>query len=131
MCYDVMRRLEKPFQKVFPGLISPGSFLPLFPSLVDLPSELLIGSPFNNFCLSTLPQSLRVHSVCSLDPTCNHDDCTIKHIHIKNLHSMILLRAKIGKSSCYSTVHVSEQTFTDVHLSDLYNTYFTLNMLKV
>lgn len=106
MCYDVMRRLEKPFQKVFPGLISPGSFLPLFPSLVDLPSELLIGSPFNNFSLSMLPQSLRVYSVCSLDPTCNHDDYTIKHIDIKNLHSMILLRANIGKSLCYSTVHV-------------------------
>lgn len=25
--------------KVFSGLMSPGSFLPLFPSLVDLPSE--------------------------------------------------------------------------------------------
>ncbi|KAM5553690.1 AP-5 complex subunit zeta-1 [Rosa sericea] len=30
-------RLEKLFLKVFPGLMSPGSFLPLFPSLVDLP----------------------------------------------------------------------------------------------
>ncbi|KAL5548279.1 hypothetical protein UlMin_003510 [Ulmus minor] len=30
-------KLEKSFLKVFPGLISPGSFLPLFPSLVDLP----------------------------------------------------------------------------------------------
>ncbi|XP_039072243.1 AP-5 complex subunit zeta-1-like isoform X2 [Hibiscus syriacus] len=30
-------KLEKPFLKVFPGLVSPGSFLPLFPSLVDLP----------------------------------------------------------------------------------------------
>ncbi|XP_004296495.1 PREDICTED: AP-5 complex subunit zeta-1 [Fragaria vesca subsp. vesca] len=31
-------RLEKSFFKVFPGLMSPGSFLPLFPSLVDLPT---------------------------------------------------------------------------------------------
>jgi AP-5 complex subunit zeta-1 len=31
--------LEKSFLKIFPGLISPGSFLPLFPSIVDLPSE--------------------------------------------------------------------------------------------
>jgi AP-5 complex subunit zeta-1 len=30
-------RLEKSFLKIFPGLISPGSFLPLFPSIVDLP----------------------------------------------------------------------------------------------
>ncbi|XP_037492537.1 AP-5 complex subunit zeta-1 isoform X2 [Jatropha curcas] len=30
-------KLEKAFLKVFPCLISPGSFLPLFPSLVDLP----------------------------------------------------------------------------------------------
>ncbi|KAI3497001.1 hypothetical protein L1887_39381 [Cichorium endivia] len=30
-------KLEKPFLKIFPGLISPGSFLPLFISLVDLP----------------------------------------------------------------------------------------------
>ncbi|KAL4335532.1 hypothetical protein GQ457_07G013740 [Hibiscus cannabinus] len=30
-------KLEKPFLKVFPGLVSPGSFLPLFSSLVDLP----------------------------------------------------------------------------------------------
>ncbi|XP_050372897.1 uncharacterized protein LOC126790620 [Argentina anserina] len=30
-------RLEKSFLKVFPGMMSPGSFLPLFPSLVDLP----------------------------------------------------------------------------------------------
>lgn len=35
-------RLEKEFLDVFPGLISPGSFLPLFPSLVDLPSKLLL-----------------------------------------------------------------------------------------
>ncbi|CAN6694574.1 unnamed protein product [Malus baccata var. baccata] len=30
-------KLEKSYMKVFPGLISPGSFLPLFPALVDLP----------------------------------------------------------------------------------------------
>lgn len=30
-------KLEKSFLKVFPGLISPGSFLPLFPSVLDLP----------------------------------------------------------------------------------------------
>ncbi|KAI3713090.1 hypothetical protein L1987_71661 [Smallanthus sonchifolius] len=30
-------RLEKPILRVFPGLMSPGSFLPLFVSLVDLP----------------------------------------------------------------------------------------------
>ncbi|CAA0382493.1 unnamed protein product [Arabidopsis thaliana] len=30
-------KLEKSFLKIFPGLISPGSFLPLFPSIVDLP----------------------------------------------------------------------------------------------
>ncbi|KAL0676244.1 hypothetical protein Bca4012_004225 [Brassica carinata] len=35
-------KLEKSFLKIFPGLISPGSFLPLFPSILDLPSE----SPF-------------------------------------------------------------------------------------
>ncbi|KAA3452970.1 AP-5 complex subunit zeta-1-like [Gossypium australe] len=32
-----LSRLEKPFLKVLPGLVSPGSFLPLFPSLMDLP----------------------------------------------------------------------------------------------
>ncbi|KAL6185327.1 hypothetical protein ACLB2K_041461 [Fragaria x ananassa] len=31
-------QLEKSFFNVFPGLMSPGSFLPLFPSLVDLPT---------------------------------------------------------------------------------------------
>ncbi|CAA7015058.1 unnamed protein product [Microthlaspi erraticum] len=30
-------KLEKSFLKIFPGLISPGSFLPLFPSILDLP----------------------------------------------------------------------------------------------
>ncbi|KAL6999344.1 hypothetical protein U1Q18_000504 [Sarracenia purpurea var. burkii] len=30
-------KLEKSFLRVFPSLMSPGSFLPLFPSLVDLP----------------------------------------------------------------------------------------------
>uniref|UniRef100_A0A9I9DGX2 AP-5 complex subunit zeta-1 n=1 Tax=Cucumis melo TaxID=3656 RepID=A0A9I9DGX2_CUCME len=30
-------KLEKPFLKIFPALISPGSFLPLFPSLMDFP----------------------------------------------------------------------------------------------
>ncbi|KAG5578907.1 hypothetical protein H5410_049534 [Solanum commersonii] len=32
-------KLEKAFRRVFPGLISQGSFLPLFPSIVDFPSE--------------------------------------------------------------------------------------------
>nr|XP_016488947.1 PREDICTED: AP-5 complex subunit zeta-1-like [Nicotiana tabacum] len=32
-------KLEKAFLRVFPGLISQGSFLPLFPSIIDLPSE--------------------------------------------------------------------------------------------
>ncbi|CAD5323128.1 unnamed protein product [Arabidopsis thaliana] len=32
-------KLEKSFLKIFPGLISPGSFLPLFPSIVDLPKK--------------------------------------------------------------------------------------------
>ncbi|XP_038898300.1 AP-5 complex subunit zeta-1 [Benincasa hispida] len=30
-------KLERPFLKIFPALISPGSFLPLFPSLMDFP----------------------------------------------------------------------------------------------
>ncbi|RYR21299.1 hypothetical protein Ahy_B03g066591 [Arachis hypogaea] len=30
-------RLEKQFSKAFPGLMSPGSFIPLFPYLIDLP----------------------------------------------------------------------------------------------
>ncbi|XP_022981441.1 AP-5 complex subunit zeta-1-like [Cucurbita maxima] len=30
-------KLEKPFLRLFPALISPGSFLPMFPSLIDFP----------------------------------------------------------------------------------------------
>lgn len=37
--FDHPCRLEKAFLRVFPGLISQGSFLPLFPSIIDLPSE--------------------------------------------------------------------------------------------
>lgn len=63
-------KLEKPFQKVFPGLISPGSFLPLFPSLVDLPilvvalekvertSGSLIGSSIASIQKSAAPEML-------------------------------------------------------------------------
>lgn len=55
-------RLEKQFLKVFPGMMSHGSFLPLFPSLVDLPSEFPIclcnqwfAFSLNFFCSTTLP----------------------------------------------------------------------------
>ncbi|KAJ4848498.1 hypothetical protein Tsubulata_003379 [Turnera subulata] len=63
-------RLEKSFLKVFPGLISTGSFLPLFPSLVDLPilvfalekversSGTLIGSSIASIQKSTAPEML-------------------------------------------------------------------------
>ncbi|XP_021287939.1 AP-5 complex subunit zeta-1 [Herrania umbratica] len=63
-------KLEKPFLKVFPGLVSPGSFLPLFPSLVDLPilvvalekversSGSLIGSSIASIQKSTAPEML-------------------------------------------------------------------------
>ncbi|XP_023525600.1 AP-5 complex subunit zeta-1-like isoform X2 [Cucurbita pepo subsp. pepo] len=30
-------KLEKPFLRIFPALISPGSFLPMFPSVIDFP----------------------------------------------------------------------------------------------
>ncbi|KAJ9672059.1 hypothetical protein PVL29_025629 [Vitis rotundifolia] len=63
-------KLEKSFLKVFPGLISPGSFLPLFPSVVDLPilvvalekversSGPLIGSSIASIQKSTAPEML-------------------------------------------------------------------------
>ncbi|KAA8523712.1 hypothetical protein F0562_010135 [Nyssa sinensis] len=63
-------KLEKSFLKVFPGLMSPGSFLPLFPSLVDLPilvvalerversSGSLIGSSIASIQKSTAPEML-------------------------------------------------------------------------
>ncbi|KAF5728385.1 AP-5 complex subunit zeta-1 [Tripterygium wilfordii] len=64
------KKLEKSFLKVFPGLVSPGSFLPLFPSLVDLPilvvalekversSGSLIGSGIASIQKSTAPEML-------------------------------------------------------------------------
>ncbi|GLT67142.1 hypothetical protein SLA2020_394710 [Shorea laevis] len=63
-------KLEKPFLKVFPGMMSPGSFLPLFPSLVDLPilvvalekversSGSLIGSSIASMQKSAAPEML-------------------------------------------------------------------------
>ncbi|CAJ1978756.1 unnamed protein product [Sphenostylis stenocarpa] len=63
-------RLEKLFLKAFPGLMSPGSFLPLFPSLVDLPilvvalekveksSGPLIGSSIASIQKNTAPKML-------------------------------------------------------------------------
>lgn len=63
-------KLEKAFLKVFPGLVSPGSFLPLFPSLVDLPilvvalekversSGSLIGSSIASIQKSAAPEML-------------------------------------------------------------------------
>ncbi|CAH1444439.1 uncharacterized protein LOC111912744 [Lactuca sativa] len=63
-------KLEKPFLRVFPGLISPGSFLPLFISLVDLPvlivalekveksSGPLIGSSIASIQKSAAPEML-------------------------------------------------------------------------
>ncbi|XP_059444442.1 uncharacterized protein LOC132176292 isoform X2 [Corylus avellana] len=63
-------RLEKSFLKVFPGLMSPGSFLPLFPSLVDFPilvvalekvgrsSGSLIGSSIASIQKSAAPEML-------------------------------------------------------------------------
>ncbi|XP_030510663.2 uncharacterized protein LOC115725322 isoform X1 [Cannabis sativa] len=62
--------LEKSFMRVFPGLISPGSFLPLFPSLVDLPilvvalekversSGSLVGNSIASIQKSTAPEML-------------------------------------------------------------------------
>ncbi|XP_010267733.1 PREDICTED: AP-5 complex subunit zeta-1 [Nelumbo nucifera] len=64
------KRLEKPFMKVFPGMMSPGSFLPLFPSIIDLPilvvalekversSGSLIGSSIASIQKSTAPEML-------------------------------------------------------------------------
>ncbi|CAN1172240.1 AP-5 complex subunit zeta-1 [Linum perenne] len=63
-------RLQKSFLKVFPELISPASFLPLFPSLVDLPilvvalerversSGSRIGSSIATIQKSTAPEML-------------------------------------------------------------------------
>ncbi|XP_031118040.1 AP-5 complex subunit zeta-1 [Ipomoea triloba] len=63
-------KLEKLFLRVFPGLISSGSFLPLFPSLVDLPilvvalekveksSGSLVGSSIASIQQSTAPEML-------------------------------------------------------------------------
>ncbi|KAI4333825.1 hypothetical protein L6164_018586 [Bauhinia variegata] len=63
-------RLQKLFFKVFPGLMSPGSFLPLFPALVDLPilvvalerversSGPLIGSSIASIQKNTAPKML-------------------------------------------------------------------------
>ncbi|KAL8239226.1 hypothetical protein R6Q59_015793 [Mikania micrantha] len=63
-------KLEKPFLRVFPGLISPGSFLPLFISLIDLPvlivalekveksSGPLIGSSIATIQKSAAPEML-------------------------------------------------------------------------
>ncbi|KAG9454121.1 hypothetical protein H6P81_007025 [Aristolochia fimbriata] len=63
-------KLEKPFMKVFAGIISPASFLPLFPSLIDLPilvvalekversSGSLIGSSIASIQKSTAPEML-------------------------------------------------------------------------
>ncbi|XP_061352833.1 uncharacterized protein LOC133297681 [Gastrolobium bilobum] len=63
-------RLEKLFLKVLPGLMSPGSFIPLFPSLVDLPilvvalekveksSGPLIGSSIASIQKNTAPKML-------------------------------------------------------------------------
>ncbi|XP_021890226.1 LOW QUALITY PROTEIN: AP-5 complex subunit zeta-1, partial [Carica papaya] len=63
-------KLERLFLKTFPGLISPGSFLPLFPSIMDLPilvvalekversSGSLIGSSIASIQKSTAPEML-------------------------------------------------------------------------
>ncbi|KAL6999346.1 hypothetical protein U1Q18_000506 [Sarracenia purpurea var. burkii] len=63
-------KLEKSFLRVFPSLMSPGSFLPLFPSLVDLPilvvalekversSGPLIGSSIASLQKSAAPEML-------------------------------------------------------------------------
>lgn len=63
-------KLEKAFHRVFPGLISQGSFLPLFPSIIDLPilvvalekveksSGSLVGSSIASIQKSTAPEML-------------------------------------------------------------------------
>ncbi|KAK9084870.1 hypothetical protein Sjap_025281 [Stephania japonica] len=63
-------KLERPVLKIFPGLVSPGSFLPLFPSLVDLPilvvalekversSGSLVGSSIASIQKSAAPEML-------------------------------------------------------------------------
>ncbi|GAB2215537.1 hypothetical protein Droror1_Dr00019924 [Drosera rotundifolia] len=63
-------KLEKSFLKLFPALMSPGSFLPLFPSLLDLPilvvalekveksSGPLIGSSIASIQKSAAPEML-------------------------------------------------------------------------
>ncbi|KAL5708828.1 hypothetical protein ACHQM5_019585 [Ranunculus cassubicifolius] len=62
--------LEKLFLKIFPGMMAPGSLLPLFPSIVDLPilvvalekversSGSLIGSSIASMQKSTAPEML-------------------------------------------------------------------------
>ncbi|KAK1280000.1 hypothetical protein QJS04_geneDACA018180 [Acorus gramineus] len=64
------KRLEKSFLKILPGMMSPGSFLPLFPALVDLPivvvalekversSGTLVGSSIDSIQKSTAPEML-------------------------------------------------------------------------
>ncbi|KAK9092108.1 hypothetical protein Syun_027019 [Stephania yunnanensis] len=63
-------KLERPVLKIFPGLVSTGSFLPMFPSLVDLPilvvalekversSGSLIGSSIASIQKSAAPEML-------------------------------------------------------------------------
>ncbi|WCJ37857.1 hypothetical protein M5689_018956 [Euphorbia peplus] len=63
-------KLEKSFLKIFPGMISPGSLLPLFPSLLDMPilvtalekversSGSLIGNSIASIQKSTAPEML-------------------------------------------------------------------------
>lgn len=41
LSFSLSCRLESLFLRVFSGFISPGSFIPLFPSVVDLPSKLI------------------------------------------------------------------------------------------
>ncbi|KAK1324820.1 hypothetical protein QJS10_CPA01g00951 [Acorus calamus] len=64
------QELEKSFLKILPGMMSPGSFLPLFPALVDLPivvvalekversSGTLVGSSIDSIQKSTAPEML-------------------------------------------------------------------------
>lgn len=63
-------KLEKSFMKIFPALVAPGSFLPLFPALVDLPVLVvalekvgrscgsLVGSSIASIKSSTAPEML-------------------------------------------------------------------------
>ncbi|MQL73712.1 hypothetical protein Taro_006077, partial [Colocasia esculenta] len=68
--FPLLLKLEQTFLKVLPGMIAPGSFLPLFPSLVDLPilvvalekversSGSLVGSSIASIQKSTAPEML-------------------------------------------------------------------------